>query len=106
MPIKIEKKANDGSFFPLVLSFSTYAGEEVIPVSVAWTLEDGAGNVVNSRQDVEETPAAEMTIELYGEDIRVADGNERVIIFDTVYLSGGNERPWRESAEFVVVPLK
>jgi hypothetical protein len=62
---------------------------DVIPTSVTWTLTDGAGSVVNSRDAVPITPAASfVTAPLIDDDLdTIVNGNIRIVQFDAVYSS-------------------
>lgn len=67
-PVRLATKAVKESNYQV--EFFIWDGSAyVVPVTARWTLIDRFGNVVNSRQDVELTPAEQMPIDLSGDDL-------------------------------------
>ena len=53
----------------------------VTPTAITWTLKDEEGNIINSREDEEVTPASSVTILLKGDDLPCTGSLERLIIY-------------------------
>lgn len=86
--IYLREYAVSKSTYVVPLTFRDAAGAAVVPDSVLWTLTDpDTGTVINSREDVSETPAAEIEVVLSGDDIDSADGRERKLAVAAVYDS-------------------
>ncbi|MHA1809346.1 MAG: hypothetical protein ACTSYH_03435 [Candidatus Heimdallarchaeaceae archaeon] len=70
------------------VSFTDEDGIALSPTTLTWTLTDGDGTVVNSRQDVSvSSPSSTETIVLSGDDLKYSDGIERVLILEGTYSS-------------------
>ena len=61
--------ANEGGSVFITASFADRNEDPVVPNTVEWSLCDGDGNIINSREDVSETPAESVTILLSGDDL-------------------------------------
>lgn len=62
--------AIEGSVYPVYHHFRDYAGVDVIPTAITWSLYDGYNEIVNSREDVAvSVPANEITIVISGDDL-------------------------------------
>lgn len=60
----------------------------ITPKSIVWTLTDGAGVVVNSREDVSVAPANSIVVVLSGDDCAMqseGDDGRRQVIISAVY---------------------
>ena len=100
-------KAVDRSTFIVTASFTDAQGDDVIPASIAWTLTDDAGTVINSRENVNvAVPAASIDILLQGDDLAVADSSTRLLTLNAVYNSDeGSNLPLRDQVRFTVQDL-
>ena len=63
--------------------------EEVTPNTFSWTLTDEAGNIINGRADVVETPASTTWVLLEGDDLVYSGGTGKIILtikgtYDTI----------------------
>lgn len=79
--------AVDGSTYVVTASFTDEAGDSVVPNALTWSLRDGTGTIVNSRDAVSITPAASVTIVLQGDDLLYADGATRYLTIEGDYDS-------------------
>lgn len=89
----------------LVTSFRDEAGELVTPTEIKWSLTDGDGNVVNSRQAVDVAPASSVTVVLSGDDLALAqgdDGRRQVVVRATYDGALGDDLPIVGVLEFTV----
>lgn len=55
-----------------------FNGEVVTPNTLLWTLSDTSGNIINSREDVEGTPAETNWVDLQGDDLVVDDDSNTI----------------------------
>jgi len=101
--------AVEGSTYIIQAVLTDEAGNAVDPVSACWTLKDGAGAVVNSREAVEITGddlASTLEIVLSGDDLARAAGDDgvRVITIYGTYYSTEQAAtlPFLDRARFVV----
>lgn len=82
MPDFLTQKAVENSTYSIAAAFSDSAGNAVVPNSLTWSLADRDGTIINSREDVAvETPAATVTIVLYGDDLELADPDNAARVF-------------------------
>ena len=68
--VKIIASADEEGSIAFGYSLTGLNDEAVTPNSFAWTLTDVEGNVINSKQDVSETPASETFVLLVGDDLK------------------------------------
>ena len=89
MPTTISTHAQEKSTFVITAAFTDETGGAVTPSSVTWTLTNRAGTVINSREDVAETPGTSVDIVLSGNDLQITDalGRDRVVTIESVYYS-------------------
>ena len=52
-------------------AFEDEDGNAKSPDSVTWTLTDKYGTIINSREDVSETPGTSIDMVLYGDDLQI-----------------------------------
>jgi len=72
VPVTLTTHAKKGSTYIVTASFTDEDGDPVIPDSVTWTLTNPIGGaVINSREDVAETPATSVDILLHGDDLEL-----------------------------------
>ena len=109
MTTQLTEMAKEGSTFVVQAAFTNEDGDAVTPDSIAWTLTDAAGRVVNSREDVAVgTPASTIHIVLSGDDLLFDGyvGQMRVLTVEATYTSAlGSGLPLNDVARFAVAPL-
>jgi hypothetical protein len=111
--IKIDGEfAVEKSTYIVTMNFKDENDDAVPPASGTWTLTDGDGNVINSREDVALSGlAAEMSVVLSGDDLALADGfsgnsESRIFTVEATYNSDlGVGLPLRDQLEFPVYNL-
>ena len=95
-------------------AFEDEEDADVVPGSIAWTLTDLSGTVINSREQVAvAVPAASVTITLSGDDLALqsAEANrekvKRRFLVEAVYDSDlGDNLPLKASCEFSIRNLR
>lgn len=96
--------ANEESTFFVTCTFADEDGSAVVPSSIKWSLRNGAGNIVNGREDVViAMPASEITITLSGADLDYDIGSSRFLTVEAVY--GGDSLPLVDEYEFTIKDL-
>ncbi len=99
-------EASEGSTYVVTLTFTDETESATTPDTLAWSLYDEAGAIINERDGVTVTPALETTILLSGDDLALADGEQfavRRIGIDATYSSDlGSGLPLRAEARFYV----
>jgi hypothetical protein len=78
MPVTSTVEALEQSTFGVTVSaFTDTEGTSVTPTAFTWTLtRKSTGEVVNSREDVSETPAASVRVVLSGDDLARFTGDD------------------------------
>jgi len=96
--------ATNESTYVLTCTFTDADGTAVTPNSLTWSLTDGSGNIINSREDVSVTPSSEISVVLSDDDLSLEDGLSRVFTIDGNYnsLEYGNSLPIRDQANFKI----
>ena len=108
MPITLTVHAKEESTYLVTADFTNEQGKEVTPNEVLWTLIDPISKaIINSRQNVSETPAASVDILLSGDDLAFLSGEAnqaiREIKVEATYDSDlGTDLPLRNSARILV----
>ena len=105
MTAQLSIHAKDKSTYIVIAAFTDQDGNAVTPTSVKWTLSDSAGNTINDRYEVSETPAASVAIVLTGEDLaHLGDYLPRVVTVEALYdsVTYGNDLPLKDSIEFII----
>lgn len=110
MPLHIAEKAIEQSSYEVSINWVDEAGDSVTPDTMAWTLHDGDGRVVNSRSSVSiGSPAANEKIFLEGNDLTVPGNSPitRYVLFEGTYTSVtyGAGKPLRDQVSFDIIPL-
>lgn len=109
MEIKLSEHAIERSAYGIQVSLLDSAGDAVAPKTLAWSLTDQAGVVINGRKDVAvESPGASEVIVLTGDDLQIITSGSRyearkIIVsgtYDDVVL--GDDAPFRGEIQFVV----
>jgi hypothetical protein len=110
MSIKLDDHAPERGTFHLDCDFEDELQAGIVPSSIAWTLTDRDGGVVNGRSAVAvAVPATAVTITLVGTDLTLVTGqtNERLFLLEWVYDSSyGSGLLGKEQATFIIDPLK
>ena len=110
MPGAMKETATEQSSFKITVTFYDESGNAVAPDTMAWTLTDEGGSVVNSRTDVSiSSPASTESILLEGDDLAV-DGNskvKRIVTFQGTYTSAefGADLPLKDESVFTIIPI-
>lgn len=97
--------ASEESTFAVTATFTDDAGASVTPNTLAWTLTDDSGNVINSRLSVAvAVPASSVTVVLSGDDLAdVASTNRRALAFRGTYDSDlGIDLPMTAECRFTI----
>ena len=105
MPTTLTDTAIEESTFVLTLSFTDEDDAAVTPKTGTWTLTDEAGNVINSRLDVEISAlASSVDIVLSGDDLAIGTyGGQRVLLFEGTYDSdAGTDLPLKDQVRFTI----
>jgi hypothetical protein len=83
---------NNGSEQPLEFSFQTSTGGSVIPNSVAYTVKNERGSIINSRDGTGITPNSTINLTLSTADCDYDDGRQRFVTvrwdYDASYGTG------------------
>ena len=104
----LEEHAKEESTYIITAAFTDEDAEAVIPDSVEWSLlNPSTGAVINSREDVSETPAASVDILLYGDDLvfltKETNQAVRELVVNAVYDSVlQNNLPLRNNVRFII----
>jgi len=87
MATQLSVSAIEESTYIVAAAFTDEDGAPVSPVTVSWTLTDIDGAVINSRQDVSETPDTTVNIVLTDDDLVVSGSSTRVVTVSATYNS-------------------
>uniref|UniRef100_A0A6M3KYW2 Uncharacterized protein n=1 Tax=viral metagenome TaxID=1070528 RepID=A0A6M3KYW2_9ZZZZ len=103
-------KADEGSTYVVRATYYDEDSNAVTPDSVVWTLTDGDGAIVNSREDVSiAVPSTYNDIVLGAADLKCSSGKDetRVLMLEYVYdSSAGNNLPGTAQVSFIVQKLQ
>jgi hypothetical protein len=109
MGLKLSTVAVEESVYGIRVSFFDSAGLAATPKTLAWSLTDSGGAVVNDRKAVViSTPASTVTIVLKGDDLQMlgsAQNKEaRLVIVEGTYDDAvlGMDCPIREEVSFLL----
>jgi hypothetical protein len=108
MPTVLTSKAIEESTYIITAAFTDEDGNAVTPNSLAWTLTDDQGAVINSRENVSLTPGESVQIVLSGDDLALAenDSRRRRVLVEGVYDSNaGSGLAIRDEVVFVIQEL-
>jgi hypothetical protein len=101
--VTLSTNAVDGSTYIITATFTDEDGNSVTPNTLTWSLRNGAGNIVNEREDVSVTPAASVEVVLSGDDLLYSDGHARYFTLSGTYDSdAGTGLPLRAEAYFLI----
>lgn len=109
MPVWIDTVAIEKSSIAIQVDFVDESGEPFIPKTIAWTLTDNDGIVINGRDQIPITPASPLYVVLSGDDLSLPSGEDEIrrLTVEAVYDSTfGNDLPLKESAVFGVRNLR
>lgn len=109
----LTEEAIERSSYAITLSDWTDAiGQTVTPDSLTWTLSTVDGSIINSREEVAATPAAEVVIVLSGDDLAFQVGESptskqwRIVTIEGEYDSSiGSGLALRDEYRFLLCPL-
>lgn len=88
IPTILTEIAKERSTYVITVAPTDETGAAVTPTTLAWSLRDTFGNVINSRSSVSLTPATSMKVVLHGADLAVGTyGNERKLTLSGTYTS-------------------
>ena len=111
MPVRLTTLARERSSYIVQAAFTDEEGNPFAPATLAWTLSDASGAVINDREDVEIVdPGTTENIVLSGADLALSAGRDkeaRVLTLSGTYFStlAGQALPFAESARFLVENL-
>lgn len=108
MPTLIETHVVEESSAVFTVSFTDEDGAAVVPTTLAWTLTDSNGLVINGRENVAiATPAASVTVTLTGDDLALASKKlrKRHLTILGTYTGGGGEMYLKDVAIFIIDDL-
>ena len=106
MPTNLTEHAIEKSTYIVTIYFYDEDGNAVTPNNIHWKLTDILGNVINDRNDVEETPAESIDIVLSENDL-VSDDKQIVLcIWGTYNSSIGNDLPLKDEVGITIDNLK
>ena len=109
MATLLTARATEGSTYVVTVPFEDEDGNPVVPKTVTWTLTDGDGQVVNSRHEVIETPAASLDIVLTDGDLP-ADGylvRMLYLLVEATYDSAlGSDLPLKVQCQIEVLAVE
>lgn len=106
MPTTITTKAVEQSTYVVTVAFTDEDGDAVTPTAAAWSLRDGNGAIVNSREDVSATPGTSIDIVLQGDDLNADDGLARILTVEATYNSDlGTGLPLKDEVTFTIDDL-
>lgn len=107
MATELTVSAVEESTYVVVAAFTDEEGAAVTPSSVAWTLTDATGNVINSRNSVSATPGTSINIVLSGDDLAIGtNGTSRRVTVQATYNSGlGTGLPLKAECYFSIENL-
>jgi len=87
MSTQLSVRAVEESTYIVTATFLDEDENLVVPNTMTWSLTDIDGTVVNSREDVSETPASVVSIVLTGDDLAVSGDRTRVVTVSATYDS-------------------
>ena len=110
---ELTTNAIEKSTYVISVSFTDEDSQAVIPDTIAWSLTDDVGSVINSRDQVTVSPTAStIKITLSGLDLAIQTGEtgfatvrRRVVIEATYDSSLGNDLPMKKEAVFKIENL-
>ena len=108
MPTKLTTDAIEEGTYVITAAFTDEDGDAVTPnAGLVWSLTDGQGNVINSRENVAITPATSVTIVLTGDDLAIGTNKtHRVLLVEGTYDSTlGSNLPLKDQATFDICDL-
>ena len=110
MPATLTTNAVERSTYVVTAAFTDKAGAAVTPDSIAWTLSDENGRIINSRSSVAiVVMAASVDIVLSDKDLALSgakDNGGRILTLVVVYDSTeGLNMPLKDQVAFRILPL-
>ncbi len=108
MPTTLTVEAIEGGTYAITATFRDEDDVAVAPDSMAWSLVDRRGNVVNEKGSVAVDPlASTVVIVLSGDDVALADPGmpDRVVVFEGTYTGTLGTKPMRDEVRFKIQNL-
>lgn len=107
MDILFEKAIKESTYIITLNFVDEDNDDDLIPATLFWSLQDPSGQIINNREDEEETPAAKVNIVLSGNDLAInGQSAERILIVYGTYNSQyGNNLPYRKGFQFSIEDL-
>lgn len=110
MPVHIQEKAIEGSSFEATINWTDENGDSVIPDTMAWSLIDSDGNIINARDATAiGAPAASEALLLEGDDLMAGGDSpiKRYIYWAGTYTSvaHGAGKPLIDISSFDIIPI-
>lgn len=106
MPIHLSRAATESSTYIIEFGVMDEDGDMVTPDTVAWSLHDMSGAIVNERENVAISPQLTMSIILQGDDLPLRQGRKLAVVVSATYTSdAGSGLVYSESIRFDVSPL-
>lgn len=112
MPVSTTTSPNEEGSIVIGVSFEDEDGDLIDSGSITaitWTLTDGTGTVINSREDVApDTIANPLTIPLYGDDLALSatSSHRRILTVSATYnASHTSNLPINEELDFKITDL-
>jgi len=104
MPTDLTTRAVEESTFIVTATFTDEDDDYVSPNSLTWTLTDGDGNIVNSREDVVvSSPSTSEDFVLTGDDLVVAGSSVRILTLEADYNSdAGSGLKLKDQVQFFI----
>jgi hypothetical protein len=106
MPVSISTVADEKSTYIITCDFADELGAATVPDSIVWSLTDNDGTVINSLNQISETPAASVDVVLSGDDLQILTGESANIVIrrftvEWTYTSdAGSNLPGKVEAYF------
>lgn len=109
MPSILTTTVTEESTCVITAAFTDDAGASVVPNSLTWTLTDGDGTIINSRDGVTISPDSSVDIVLSGDDLAVGGASDdliRYLLVEGTYDSdAGSNLPIKDQVRFVISDL-
>jgi hypothetical protein len=108
---KIQGVVAEGSRVKILVDVYNLDDAVVQPISLAWTLTDIVGSIINDRQDISvSNPTVSQPIILYGKDLEVTElvkkGHvQRLLYINATYSESGVTIPYTHQYLFVIENL-
>jgi hypothetical protein len=104
-------KAVEEGTYVITASFYDEDGNAVSPDTMAWSLTDKDGTIINSREDVAiSSPGTSENIVLSGNDLAITDDGHseqvRYLVMEGTYTSALGTLPLKDQCTFYITNIK